>query len=77
MRVGENNGGWEGAEDDVTQLNTTWGDGIAKSKVIFTQEFGEIVEKDKKQPEGSAIEVSSCYLEIRVLQKWIEKSEQR
>ena len=76
MRVGEDNGRWEGTEDGITELNTTWGDGIAKGEVIFTKEFGKIVEKDEKQPEGSAIEVSSGYLEIRVFQKWIEKSEQ-
>jgi hypothetical protein len=76
MRVGKNNGRREGAEDDITQLNAAWGDGVAKGEVIFTKEFGEIVEKYEKKPERPAIKVSSCYLEIRVVQKWIEKFEQ-
>ena len=76
MRVGKNNGGWDGAEDDITQLNAAGGDGVAKGEVIFTKEFGEIVEKDEKKPKRPAIEVSSCYLEIRVVQKLVKKFEQ-
>lgn len=77
MRVGEDEGGREGAEDDVSELDAVRGDDVAEREVVFAEEFGEVVKQNKKKTEGSAVEVARGCLEFGGLQEGRHELEQR
>jgi hypothetical protein len=47
MGVGENKGGRVSAENYVVKLDALGWNGAAKSEVVFTQEFREIMKENK------------------------------
>ena len=55
MRIRKNDRRRESAENDVAQLDAPWGYCITKSKVIFTEEVWEIVQKNEKKTESTTI----------------------
>ena len=76
MGVREDNGKRERADDDVAELDAAGRDDIAKTKVVFAEELGEIVKEDKKQAESASVEVASGELEVRFLEEWCQELEQ-
>ena len=76
MWVGKHNRGGEGAENNVTKLDTAGWNGIAESKVILAKEVGEVVENDKEQAKNSSIEIALGLPEVAVFQEGMEELEE-
>jgi len=45
----------ESAQDDVTELDAAGRDSITQSEIIFTQEFGEVMQEDKEKAKRSPV----------------------
>jgi hypothetical protein len=58
--VRKDDGKGEGANDDVAELDAAARDDIAKTKVVFAEELGEIVKEYEKQAEGASVEVTAA-----------------
>lgn len=76
MRVRKYDRHRERAEDDVAKLDATRRNSIAKTKVVFAKELGEIMKKDEEESEGAAIQITRCELEISFFQERSQKLEE-
>lgn len=75
VRVGEGQGGGEGAKDDVAKLDAARRDHIAEAEVILAEELGKVVEKYKKQSQRPAIKVAGRLLQFGRLEEGREELE--
>lgn len=64
VRIGEHDVGRESAEYYVAELDAPLRDDIAEGEVILAQEFGEVVEEDEQETEGSSVQISGGWLEV-------------
>ena len=75
--VGKDYGKRECADNGVAELDTTGRNDIAKTKVVFAEKLGEVVEENKKQAKCASVEVPSGNLKVCFLEEWCQELEQR
>lgn len=76
MWVGKSESGGEGTQDYIAKLDAGGRNNVAKGEVIFAQEFREVVQENQDKPESTAIKVRSCWLNVLILEEWVQKLEQ-
>ncbi len=55
-RIGQFHAAWEGAEDQVAQLNAVGGYDVAELVVAVAEELGKVVEQDEEEAESASVQ---------------------
>lgn len=77
MGVGKDDAGRVCAEDDVAELDATWGDDVAKGEVVFAEELGEVMKEDEEEAESAPVQITAGGLEVCGFEERPKELEQR